>query len=540
MVLQTNISALNANRQLNIVRKTGSKSTEKLASGYRINRAADDAAGLSISEKMRRQIRGLSQAGENVEDGISLCQVADGAIAEMQDMTNRMNELCVQAANGTNSADDRSYIQMEIDGIVTEFDRIIQTTKFNEVYVLKGGGYVQDVYAQDFELRTIKRGGPNGIASTPGISAWTGTTTLGSNMDDTDYRRDDPNWVVDAESKRSNRDFSRKACAWIDFTDFRASSKDEFTALLDGQGFDSSCTNCTDKYYGIKFVSSAKDLGQNPQITGTPPVTGVNPGISYIYNTTFANGKKTEVLKIDLGDIWERYRAEGSSLGEAICTTLMDVISHAGNQQNNSNLTSHYTSYAYKKGTGKFYIASNTSSGAGSSTFKLVAREDSGNEGTAPPEEYITIKVPVTKLVGTVWIQDNRQLAIHAGADADLVNKVIMHMPSMSKESLYLDKVSVTTEELATKSIDVLSDTLRFLSEDRSRIGAYQNRLEHTSLNLDNIVENTTDSESKIRDTDMAEEMVRYSNNNILAQACQSMLSQANASRQGVLSLLSG
>ena len=115
MIIQHNISALNANRQLNIVQKIGSKSVEKLSSGYRINRAADDAAGLSISEKMRKQIRGLTKAKENVEDGISLCQVADGAMAEMHDMTNRMNELCVQAANGTNSADDRSYIQMEIN-----------------------------------------------------------------------------------------------------------------------------------------------------------------------------------------------------------------------------------------------------------------------------------------------------------------------------------------------------------------------------------------------------------------------------------------
>jgi len=135
MIIQHNLSALNANRQLNIVRKTGSKSAEKLSSGYRINRAADDAAGLSISEKMRKQIRGLTKAKENVEDGISLCQVADGAMAEMHDMTNRMNELCVQAANGTNSADDRSYIQMEIDNIVEEFGRIINTTKFNEVYI---------------------------------------------------------------------------------------------------------------------------------------------------------------------------------------------------------------------------------------------------------------------------------------------------------------------------------------------------------------------------------------------------------------------
>lgn len=155
MIIQHNISAFNANRQLNIVQKTGLKLAEKLSSGYRINRAADDAAGLSISEKMRKQIRGLTKAGENVEDGISLCQVADGAMAEMHDMTNRMNELCIQAVNGTNSAGDRSYIQLEIDSIVEEFGRIINTTQFNEVYIFKGDEAFQASAGSEVEYAPI-------------------------------------------------------------------------------------------------------------------------------------------------------------------------------------------------------------------------------------------------------------------------------------------------------------------------------------------------------------------------------------------------
>ncbi len=171
MIIQHNLSALNANRQLNIVRKTGSKSAEKLSSGYRINRAADDAAGLSISEKMRKQIRGLTKAKENVEDGISLCQVADGAMAEMHDMTNRMNELCVQAANGTNSADDRSYIQMEIDNIVEEFGRIINTTKFNEVYIFRGEEPFQALAGSEIEYAPSG----TGIGSVEGVTAYEGS-----------------------------------------------------------------------------------------------------------------------------------------------------------------------------------------------------------------------------------------------------------------------------------------------------------------------------------------------------------------------------
>ena len=138
MVVQHNLQAMNANRMLGITQGTLSSSTEKLSSGYKINRAADDAAGLSISEKMRKQIRGLTQASANAEDGISTVQTAEGALNEVQDMLQRMNELAVKASNGTNSENDRTYIQNEIDQLTTEIDRVAETTKFNETYLLKG------------------------------------------------------------------------------------------------------------------------------------------------------------------------------------------------------------------------------------------------------------------------------------------------------------------------------------------------------------------------------------------------------------------
>ena len=137
MVVQHNMQAMNANRMLGINTQQQAGSTEKLSSGYKINRAADDAAGLAISEKMRKQIRGLDQASSNAEDGISCVQTAEGALAEVHDMLQRMNELSVQAANGTNSETDRQYIQDEMDQLVTEIDRVSETTKFNEIYLLK-------------------------------------------------------------------------------------------------------------------------------------------------------------------------------------------------------------------------------------------------------------------------------------------------------------------------------------------------------------------------------------------------------------------
>ena len=153
MVVQHNLTAMNSNRMLGLTTASQAKSTEKLSSGYKINRAADDAAGLSISEKMRKQIRGLTQASSNAQDGISAVQTAEGALNEVQDMLQRMNELAVKAANGTNSVDDRDYIQNEIDQLTTEIDRVAETTKFNETYLLKGntaaGKAMTSVYAAD-------------------------------------------------------------------------------------------------------------------------------------------------------------------------------------------------------------------------------------------------------------------------------------------------------------------------------------------------------------------------------------------------------
>ena len=156
MVVQHNMQAMNANRMLNVTTSTQAKSTEKLSSGYKINRAADDAAGLTISEKMRKQIKGLDQASTNAEDGVSSVQTAEGALTEVHSMLQRMNELAVKAANGTNSEDDRSYIQNEIDQLTTEIDRVSETTKFNETYLLKGDKNLDKEYTYSYKKNGLK------------------------------------------------------------------------------------------------------------------------------------------------------------------------------------------------------------------------------------------------------------------------------------------------------------------------------------------------------------------------------------------------
>ena len=275
MVVQHNLTAMNSNRMLGLTTKTQAKSTEKLSSGYKVNRAADDAAGLAISEKMRRQIRGLTQASLNAQDGISAVQTAEGALNEVHDMLQRMNELAVKSANGTNQSEDQSYIQSEVDALIAEIDRVATTTTFNERNILDG--------------------------------SWSG---------------------------------------------------------------------------GI---------------------------------------------------------------------------------------------------------------------------------------------------------------ALQVGAEGVSTNTITVSINAMNAEGISVDGISATgvaDQTSAQASISVIKAAMSAISKQRSDLGAIQNRLEHTINNLDNVVENTTSAESQIRDTDMASEMVRYSNNNILAQAGQAMLAQANQSNQGVLSLL--
>ena len=180
MVVQHNLQAMNANRMLGITTKGAGNSTEKLSSGYRINRAADDAAGLAISEKMRKQIRGLDQASENAEDGISCVQTAEGALAEVQDMLQRMNELVVQAANGTNSETDRQYIQDEIDQLISEVDRVAETTKFNETYLLKGDSVkpTKSMYITNYSITYTKNTLPNDVTGVTYKTNYVGTNNI--------------------------------------------------------------------------------------------------------------------------------------------------------------------------------------------------------------------------------------------------------------------------------------------------------------------------------------------------------------------------
>ena len=463
MVVQHNMQAANANRMLNVTTSAQSKSTEKLSSGYKINRAADDAAGLTISEKMRKQIKGLDRASTNAEDGVSAVQTAEGALTEVHSMLQRMNELATQSANGTNSNTDRKAIQDEIDQLTTEIDRVSETTKFNETYLLKGDGAekAHNVNAHDAGL--------DGVTLT------------------------DKGDTVDVTLKTLNAG-DKVSIAGKNYT--IGSTVGEAQALVkDQEKKDGSITIGGVKYSYDNADSKWKDADGND--------AGTNGKITIVGGDVVSNGTKT-------------------------LTAMKDVAGVAdGIDDNDSTVIT--AGKAYQLQTAEIVKASSI----GSDTAATV-KANAGNTNA----DYATATTTFTLNKGTVSYKDALSFNLHVGADADMTNKITVNIDSMNSAGLGVKGIKADTEQDATYAIDAIADAISTVSSQRSALGAVQNRLEHTINNLDNVVENTTSAESRIRDTDMAEEMVNYSKNNILAQAGQSMLAQANQSNQGVLSLL--
>ena len=410
MVVQHNLTAMNSNRMLGITTKSQAKSTEKLSSGYKINRAADDAAGLSISEKMRKQIRGLTQASSNAQDGISAVQTAEGALNEVQDMLQRMNELAVKAANGTQAENDRSYIQNEIDQLVTEIDRVSTTTKFNESYLLKG-------------------------VNQDGTAAKLTYKTANGNITDID----------------------------------ETTGKKEYAL---GNAADKTVAN-----HGTYKVATVEVLG------------------------------KTYGLVTDIKDD----KVGGNTLSEK--EALDDAKANGG-----------------------------ATDGAFATQDELIAqiKKDLNEAGAGDIKSISVDKDGKVTVEAFADLNASLNFSLHVGADSTADNKIDVDISMMSARGLGVNGIQVSGNDdtNATAAIDTISAAIQKVSTQRSALGAVQNRLEHTINNLDNVVENTTSAESAIRDTDMATEMVKYSNNNILSQAGQAMLAQSNQSNQGVLSLL--
>ena len=482
MVVQHNLQAMNSNRMLGVTTSSQAKSTEKLSSGYKINRAADDAAGLSISEKMRKQMRGLDQASTNANDGVSAVQTAEGALTEVHDMLQRMNELAVQAANGTNSSSDRISIQNEIDQLTTEIDRVAQTTKFNETYLLKGG---------TIETKHYMAGHDAGLE---------GVLT----------------------------DTARIAT-------FRINAKDISAG---------SVITIAGKKYTIGLTSQAAVQAKITSSLSTVKIDGKSYTIASDYNA-YNN-------KVSVANAAGVYTAEDAQkLVSSISTVVASGVTYKAIDDNlhdgiddtdSSIITSDKAIDLIMKALKDANLIGTDEQGA-----KIVTVTDLSNNVTTGKTSFATVFSSTSSQIisfkidkGFAVIKDKLNFNLHVGADADMTNKINVDIASMTAAGLGIRSLNVADDSgiAATYAIDAIADAIQQVSDQRSALGAIQNRLEHTIKNVDNVVENTTAAESRIRDTDMAEEMVEYSKNNILAQAGQSMLAQANQSTQGVLSLL--
>ena len=471
MVVQHNLQAMNANRMLGITSGAQGKSTEKLSSGYRINRAADDAAGLAISEKMRKQIKGLDQASTNAQDGVSCVQTAEGALTEVHSMLQRMNELAVQAANGTLSENDRNNIQDEIDQLTTEIDRVAETTKFNETYLLKGNGI------ETRKALSAKDAGFNGTLI-EGLN--TATLTIKGLSEGDKITIGGTNYTIGAAS---------------------SSIKASVSALKDGDR-----VTINGKTYTI--VNSANVSTVALRLTAASAATLIKAGSTVRFsNGVIKTALSTAAARASLSNIPSTATVVTSKQAYALMCKQLYLANRIGDTEN----------------TVQKALA------AGKFTFSVINKTDTMS--TCVKFDIVKAQTKVDMAV---------DLNLHVGADADYSNKIGMSIDAMSSKALGIKGLNVadSTGAYATYAIDAIADALSVVSKQRASLGAIQNRLEHTIANLDNVVENTTAAESRIRDTDMAEEMVTYSKNNILQQAGQSMLAQANQSNQGVLSLL--
>ncbi len=473
MIVQHNITAMNANRMLGLTTGSLSKSTEKLSSGYRINRAADDAAGLTISEKMRKQIRGLDQASTNAEDGVSAVQTAEGALTEVHSMLQRMNELAVQASNGTNSISDRQAIQDEISQLNTEIDRVAETTKFNETYLLKGGDGTKEVTmnGHDAGLKgSLADGATKATFSIEAGALDAGKKiTIGGKEYTIGAEAKDGQALVTAQEKTGGK---------ITVNGKNYTYNDTDSKWLDSEGNDAKVGN------------------------------GANAGeIKIADGDKVSDGSKTLTVMVDAK------KADGTAGKDKIDDTDSSVIT------------------------------------ADKAIELMQAELEAANKIGVDDPASVTVSKPtydktkatefeITK--GTAKVADRLSFNLHVGSDADMTNKIGVNIETMNSAYLGIKGLNVADDSgnAATYAIDAIADAVAKVSEQRSALGAVQNRLEHTIDNLDNVVENTTSAESRIRDTDMAEEMVNYSKNSILQQAGQSMLAQANQANQGVLSLL--
>ena len=564
MIVQHNMSAMNANRMLGVTSSSLSKSTEKLSSGYRINRAADDAAGLSISEKMRSQIRGLNKASSNAQDGISLIQTAEGALNESHSILQRMRELSVQASNGTETDDDREAVQKEISQLQDELTRISSTTEFNTMKLLDGSLGSKSASSQGAVLTgtnvaTFSATGLDSNSVKKDLSGLAGTT-----VKDT-FEIDGQKFTIDW-SKGKAKDFASKYS--VDLANMTESQTkalaSDLETLLNESAADAGVSGTVKVAYKAdgQITVTSNNNGEKSSFgfVGTDATTvgdGANAtdslGAVMFSGTAGANAAKTAdatmkiantiannstfTMTINGTEVQAKITAainEGDDM-KAAATTIQDAVQTAVDAYNTAMGTGTTTEALTKT---DFTVTANKDgsfnieyAGDKEVSFSFGEATVNGLTGTTATKLGLTNKQSASAT-------SNKGIELQIGANEGQTMEFTIDDMSAAALGVAGNKVDLATQSGAQKATTTIDAAIKKVSAQRSKLGAVQNRLEHTIANLDTASENTQTSESRIRDTDMAEEMVAYSKNNILLQAGQSMLAQANQSNQGVLSLL--
>ena len=500
MVVQHNMSAMNANRMLSGVSSAQSKSTEKLSSGYRINRAADDAAGLSISEKMRGQIRGLNQASTNAQDGISLIQTAEGALNESHSILQRMRELSVQAANGTETDDDREAVQNEIEQLQSELTRISDTTEFNTMKLLDGSQSGSKVQASVSKAADAAKA-MGKVESTNQVNTTAAFTVL-------------------AEGTESSYSVT----------------------VLDKNGNSSTTTvkvtgDATTKTGVDKTAEAFRDALKKTSLADSYDITSTTDG-KLVFTAKEAGSTANAILvSQDNGDVAATTQTVNSGVdGYNTITENIGVYDGTGNIEDKI-FTVNGEKFAYVTDPSKlgddykdvnFVETATVDADAATAMAKLISAKTGIN--AEADTKTVNLKPSATAT--------GKGIELQIGANEG--QTMSFTLDDMSADALGVggSSVNLSTQESAKTATTTIDAAIKKVSKARGQMGAVQNRLEHTINNLDTASENLQTAESRIRDTDMAEEMVNYSKNSILAQAGQSMLAQANQANQGVLTLL--
>ena len=529
LVVQHNMSALNANNKMNTNVSGLKKATEKLSSGYQINRAGDNAAGLAISEKMRSQIRGLSQAINNANDGISLIQTAEGGLNETHSILQRMRELAVQSANGTYQDDtDREAIQLEVDALKSEIDRISTSTEFNGMQLLDGslgGSTAVTEYGAKYGIVDATSTDLAGATITSNVQGAKVTIALGATKGG-----ESATWAADGKELVLN------------LVENQTYTQDQIDKLVESAD--------TRKSDGVTAELNIQ-LKNAVMTATTADSTGTTTAGVRAASSDTAVG--TDLLTSAISGYGDKIKLTSNSYGTD--TRQISIVTDADAGKENVTVTTADTTGAKD---GKFVLHLSTGREYTEEDIAGILKENGLDytvdiTDTNAPDGDVSLKFDVKcadadklklTLAGGAGVgkdevaSSGKGLTFQIGANGVEDQRVTLSVDDMSSAAIGVSNADVSTQDAANKAIEMVDDAVKTVSMQRAALGALQNRLEYTVNNLTTTEENLTNAESQIRDTDMASEMINYTKFNILQQASQSMLAQANQQPQAVLQLL--